>query len=147
MTTRQKNHKARDKAGRPPEPSFTDRQRVLRNKLLLPLEPFVKGSIQKLASLAGVKPSKMTVEAECYLVTEEVGVAKLPSTTVQASAAKTILEVYREALKEVYPKDMSVGDPDETPEVPKTPTGNVRNFSMTLVGSSTQESSDEEDEE
>lgn len=122
-------------AGRPSNAEVTERQALIKREIINTLKPYYKPAAAELARLAGiVLPQDKKDKSENELVVEneaEFDKANTVSANVRCTAAKTLMDKFEEAIKELYSKEDYT--PAKVPEVEEKPKqSNVSRLSLTV---------------
>lgn len=119
-------------AGRPPNSEITERQALIKREIINTLKPYYKPAAEQLAKLAGIKiETKESSKSELVVEDEDFPKAESVSANVRCTAAKTLMDKFEEAIKELYSKEDSTPSKPSVEEVPKQ-TSNVSKFSLHL---------------
>ena len=121
------------RVGRPSNDELTERQALIKREIINTLKPYYKPAAEQLAKLAGIKVSS---KEELVVENSEKGEfdkGDSVSANVRCTAAKTLMDKFEEAIKELYSKEDSTpakAPPEE--EEPKPKPSNVSKLSLTV---------------
>jgi len=122
-------------AGRPPNSEVTERQALIKREIIATLKPYYKPAAEELAKLAGIDISKVKSKEKDsskdeLVVEDDLAKMNQVSANVRCTAAKTLMDKFEEAIKELYSKEDSTPAKVPVEEVPKP--NNVSKLSLTV---------------